>query len=323
MLLMGLVALLLIAPMVVPMIYGKFFSTNYDVYGHDPLVYSADLESFFVPGIYSLYAQNTASLWTHWTGYWESANYMGYVLLAVVAITLLLVRKREVWFWTIIAAVFGVLSLGPYLHIGGVAHRSVPLPYILLMKLPLFSLGGVAMRFYSMSLVALIILTGMGLAHIQKHWRRGYLIAPLLFVLMIAELYPAPVDSSAVIVPKFYTTLAQDTAVYNIMDFSQDPPKVLYYQTVHHKPLIGGYTSRPTLASQRFLDTTPVLSDLYSDDYKYQRTSPPADGKAILKSLNIKYVLVPAYHRSLRAYLGKMHLQVVSKDIEMMVYRVY
>lgn len=322
--LMGLIAFLLVAPLLVPLIYQKTVTTNYDVYGHDPLIYSADVQSLFVPGPYSLYAKQTISVWQSWTGYWESNSYPGYILLAVVAFVLWHRRRSmQVWFWAGTAAIFGILSMGPYLHVGGITHRSIPLPYIFFMKLPIVSLGGVATRFFSFAFFALLILLAVGIADLPNRFRHGRMLAWIVFALIAVELFPAPIETSDIVVPRFYEQMAQDAERYSIIDVSYDPPKTLYYQTIHHKPLIDGYTSRPTVATQQFMKNTPVLSDLFDEQYRYQYVSPPKDGKEILRQLNIKYILIPTAHRPLRKYLDQLHLSVAYKGLDMMVYEVY
>ncbi len=318
------IAAVLLAPLLCPLLYQKYASHDHDVYGHDPLVYSVDLESFFIPGAYSLYEQQTFSVWSAWTGYWESPSYLGYSIVLLSLLVLYWQRKKTlVWFWFAVAAVFLILSLGPYLHIGGATHRNIPLPYIVMLKLPLLSLGGVVMRFSMMGIMALTILAAMAFAEIQTRFRKGHLIALMCFVVVIAELFPAPIVTSPLDVPEFYQILINDPATYAIMDFSHDAPKVLYYQTLHHKPLIGGYTSRPTISTQTFLRTTPVISDLFNDQYRYQHVAPPINGKEVLKNLQIKYVLVPLYHRPLRKYVEAMGLRLVYKKGDMMAYQVF
>jgi hypothetical protein len=321
---MGIIGTIALTPLIAPLLHQKLTTTDHEVYGHDPLIYSADVQSFFIPGMYSLYRNQTAAYWNRWTGTGESQSYIGYGLLALALLTIFKRnRNTEVRFWTAVATVFFVISLGPYLHVAGTMYRTIPLPYLRIMDIPLLSIGGIATRFAVIGLMSLTVLAAMALARIQLRFACGALISAGLFVLVAIELLPAPIRTSPIAVPDFYRTLAQDTAQFAIVDLSEAPAKVMYYQTIHHKPLVGGYTSRPTVPTQKFLRETPVLMDLYADEPVSATMTAPKDGATTLKNLRIKYILIPSGDAILSDYLKPLNLRTVGTSDNRTVYQVY
>ena len=70
----------------------------------------------------------------------------------------------------------------------------------------------------------------------------------------------------------------------------------MYYQTVHEKKIISGYTSRVPESSRKFVENTPVINDLYSMHNFTQNDILKQDikeiGSSILDFYNIKYIIL-------------------------------
>lgn len=322
--LVGIATALILTPMLYPLLTEKFTTTTHEVISHDPARYSADALSFFIPGIHSAYRDWTAPFWQNWSGTMESTTYIGWTVIVLAAFALWR-RRREpsAWFWGVTAVIFFVLALGPYLHVNGVIHYDITLPYSHLLDIRLLAIGGVVTRFAMMGSMALAVLVAFTLHDLNGAFRRGWLVPFVVFLVAAVELWPARIPASAVSVPEFYRTLAADTEQYAIADLSDAPAKVLYYQTVHGKPLVGGYTSRPTVPTQQQIATTPVIADLYGETPLTRDVVPPADGPRILESLRIRYILVPTENMMFRLYLERLRLPVEYSSEAMTVYRVY
>ena len=100
-----------------------------------------DVYNFVVPTQVMLLAPSSAvQLSLKWTGDIAEANaYIGLPLLALLAFVAVTYRNSGVIRWAALeAAVAAILSLGPHLHIGGNIHFHIPLPWLLIQRLPFF-----------------------------------------------------------------------------------------------------------------------------------------------------------------------------------------
>jgi hypothetical protein len=81
-----------------------------------------------------------AGLSRAWTGDDAEWNaYIGVPLIALLAFIAVRWRSIPLVLWSaILGAVIALLSLGPHLHLGGVIHFHVPLPWLWLQHLPVF-----------------------------------------------------------------------------------------------------------------------------------------------------------------------------------------
>ena len=309
---------LAVAPYLGRILAVRYQTQEFNILGHDPVTNSADLKSFFIPGMRSAYSGLTERWWSWWSAPEEVGNYIGYSVLVLLIWGFWKARSGVFWFWTVLGSIFAILSLGPYLHIGGRVITSFRLPYAWLEPIiPLFSLAGVASRFFVITSLSLAILVSLTLAKQKKF------IATIFLIFLAFEYLPAPVVVSPVVVSDFYNTLAKDQDRYAIIDISDAPAKVLYYQMIHGKPLVGGYTSRPTISANRFLDGTPVIRDLVADPARYHTNTPPPDGKKVLAGLRIRYILIPRDERDLERYVAKLKLPRVYEDAFLAAYKVY
>lgn len=316
--------MLVAAPYLGPLFITKYTTADFNVYGHDPVANSSDLMSFFIPGMRSIFSNLTTHWWSRWSAPWEIGNYVGYSVLFLIAWGLWRLRSKPFIFWLCFGAGFAVLSLGPYLHISGHVITNFPLPYAILMRVfPPINMAGVASRFFVITTIALAVLVSMILATLMQRYRYGKIIAIIFLAVLSIEYLPSQVIASPVVVSDFYHRLAADHATYALLDVSDAQAKVLYYQTIHGHPLVGGYTSRPTVSSNKFLAETPVVNDLLADDQRYQTHIPPSNGKKILTDLQVRYVLIPAGDADLRRYVAGLKIPLVHQDTILEAYQVY
>ena len=94
-------------------------------------------------------------------------------------------------------------------------------------------------------------------------------------VCLLAELVPAPLTLYRADVPAFYQTIARDTRPVRVLELPfgvRDGTKShgnftarsQFFQTVHHKPLIGGYLSRVSRKRVEEVRREPLLDVLIS-----------------------------------------------------------
>lgn len=196
----------------------------------------------------------------------ESTSFPGYALLALLLFAAVR-RKREhrLWLWG--AAVFFVLSLGPLLHVMGVA--SLPLPYVLINRIPGLSVMRAPNRvnilfILSAAMIAALVLRDLSAAGRRK-WAWAFvlvLIAEYLTVPVQRQHNPPPVSPLL----RDVRTLPGDT-VLQIPEALSEPGAYLanWYmalQTEHEKKILGGYTSRIHYDAQGLMDRYPAIRAL-------------------------------------------------------------
>jgi len=224
---------------------------------HNPIYYSADVGSFLVPG--------EVQSWGRYVDIRASGNASenGLFLGAAVIFLSFFAIKRKGYYSTyflITAIVFYILSLGFYLHIFGTIYK-IALPYFFLFLLfPPMRFMAMPVRFAGMGMFCLAVLAGMGADELYRSGRRKWVTYSIIVLFSFNLLY-VPFPSSAL----------PDSYLYGMMyDFREncsaidlrDKNHVLYYQTKHQVPLIGGYVSRWTAESEAFLNNTPGINTI-------------------------------------------------------------
>jgi len=261
---------------------------------HDPVEWSADLTSFFVPNAVSTYAEYTSPIWSRWTGNEaENANYLGYIVLGLAVAALVRLRASRFWGWT--ALVFATLALGPYPHFLGQLYE-IPLPYWVLHRfVPLFDLSGVPTRFTIMVILCLAILVGYFLADWLRNGRASTRVKSAAIAAVAigiaAEYLAVPFRTvESLDVPPFYRETAQDPEQYGIMDIPSRP-LTLYFATIHGKPVVGGYVSRPSVSALQYLENTPIISTLMTGRPLPSAPDVGALARAVFREANIRYIV--------------------------------
>lgn len=320
--LMVLASAILLSPYIGTLVYQKLTNADFNFGGHNPMLYSLDTLALVTPGLTSHFKEHFVNFWQTWS--WESQGYLGFSVLFLVIFGLIKIRSREVFFWLVIFLIFIIFSLGPYLQIKGVTFKNIPLPYFLAEKyIPFLSFQGVASRFMSFAYLALAILAAYSLAYIL---RKITLIKIIIVIVLISaigvEYWPTSPVLSQIPISNFYDTLSKDKNDYAILDLSFEESRVLYYQTIHHKRIIGGYISRVPVSNSEFLLTTPTVSDIYQGR-GFVENLDVKGAVEDLKKYRIKYVLISVYDKNRLNMMTKLNLPVVYQASKMVVYQVY
>lgn len=235
-------------------------------------MFSADLLGFFLPGFHPV-----------WGGLFSSFNLVrdSNVYVSAIAIILALIgawqwrREPVVKLAAFLGLCFWIMSLGTYLHINGVWEFSsgrIPLPYLAMTDIPLLGENRTPSRFHFMTLLAVATLAGYGVAALLQRFptipsSRRNIILVLLSMLILIETMPRLQTPGSTHVPSLYRDIARDGGRYTILQFplsrwsallkngSGSPSSMMYYQTVHGKPIFGGLASRLTPEELDFKDS--------------------------------------------------------------------
>jgi hypothetical protein len=205
-------------------------------------------------------------------------------------------------FWSAIAAVFAVLSLGPRLHINGVEYGP-KLPGALIYEIPILNITRVPARFGIVAILALALVAAWGLSRLVMLWpgkRLAYnLLTGAALLLLAFELLPAPYPLTEYKVSPFYQVLAQQPAGdYAVMEVPLNAGKYQYRsdylqsQMTHGKPSLNGYISRNPVFPPYY--GVPVFLE-YRDFLNRPRPDILPDQKpdaAILRYFGVRYIVI-------------------------------
>jgi hypothetical protein len=334
---------------------------------------SVDLLSFFIPNghnpIYGGLVSTAVptALYTSYnpSGVTGSFN-PGYVPLALALLAVIAgwrTKKLHFGLWLFIATVFAVLALGPQLHFNGQVLDDPKLPYWYLYNLPGLNVSRDPSNFSISYILAIAALASLGLRQLSawaaRRWTRplplgGKLLQPytllsaILLSLIAAEFATIPVEMSIDSVPAFYRdTLAADQDDYAILEvpsYVQDGGLEhlrMYFQTFHHKKLVGGQLARDhkRLNPTDFLSHSSLISEALVNDTAIpptttdmlQRPSYPEMSAAVLNYFNFRYIVVypnaikPDQQDNLKSFLARAlgpNPQPVYQDNTIVAYRV-
>ena len=219
----------------------------------------------------------------HWLtsrpgGFAENTTSLTFVGLLTIGIAYGWYRFRRARLWAALTLFFAWLALGPFIFVGGV-NTQVPTLWAVLRYGPIIGgarmparLSIVVMLFFSLLFAA--ALKRIAAAHrAQRPWVLAGVGGLLLF-----ELAPFPRTLYSATIPRIYETIAADPRAVRVLEipfgirdglssYGNFSAASQFYQTLHEKPLIGGYLSRvprseiSTHRIQRMLDGLIRLSE--------------------------------------------------------------
>jgi hypothetical protein len=222
-----------------------------------------DLLSFFLPNPNHPLAPESVRAWLtpRPDMFLENVASLPFVALACVCVA---VRTgwRPARLWPVLTVMFGLLALGPFIHVAGL-NTDIPGPWALARYLPLVRLARTPGRMAIVATLGVSMLFADALCYLGNRWpqRRRVLLCTVAAV-MFFELLPAPRPLYSASVPRFYARVAQYGADVRILELpvgirdgtssiGNFTARSQFFQTVHGKPLIGGYLSR---VSRRRID---------------------------------------------------------------------
>ena len=257
----------------------------------------ADLLAFFIPNpSHPLMPASVIDWLAHRPGggYADQVASISYVALVVIVLAWRRAEFRPMRFWTFITLGFASLTLGPFIQIAGLT-TFLPTPWTLLRYVPLIGDARMPSRFdivVMMGFAAIFASALVALTTKSPHRRR--LILATTGVLLAFELLPAPRALYAAEVPHVYRTIAQDPRPIRVLDLpfgirdglgtvGNFDPASQYYQTLHHKTIIGGYLSRVPQSDRDDYLAIPMIKVITA--FSENRQPPQADLDAARSSV--------------------------------------
>ena len=205
-------------------------------------------------------------------GLGEGASYIG--ILAGFLALLGLASRREARWWLFVAFVAWVLALGPVLKIQDqpiVANIAgyeavVPLPYAVLMNMPVLELARSPGRFMFLFVAMFALLVGFGAAtfwssrFVRRRHRYAQMALAVVMALLLIEDYRhfAEFPTVPAEIPQEIVLLSERRdirAIYNApYDNSLAAKEAMYLQTAHGRSLIASHNDRAATADTARLE---------------------------------------------------------------------
>jgi hypothetical protein len=206
----------------------------------------------------------------------------GLVSVPLVAIATLCVAWRAGWvpsrWWIGLTALFGLLALGPFIHIAGI-NTYVPGPWAFLRYVPILGLTRSPSRFSVVLMLGVAILFATALVALTRRYpAKRRLIVTTVGALLLLELWPSPRPIYSATIPRIYQHVKDAPDDMRLMELpvgARDgtgsvgnfTARSQFYQTFHEKALVGGYLSRVSqrriglVRSNEMIDALIVLSE--------------------------------------------------------------
>jgi hypothetical protein len=174
--------------------------------------------------------------------------------------------------WAVIGLVFFVWALGPHFMVFGI-NTGMILPQALLHYVPIIANARIPGRAIVVAYLALALLGAITAAEWRRGSRHGLLILVLVSLVLAADYLPAPFPLTALDRPEIYETLRdrrEHGAVCELPLGIRDgfgehgsfDDRVLFYQTIHRRPLVGGFVARLPRAVTAAYEDDPLLAGL-------------------------------------------------------------
>jgi hypothetical protein len=230
----------------------------------------------------------------------EQIGWMGIVPVSL-AFYALRRRAREASRWAMIC--FGALlwALGPFLCVAG-TDVGLPLPQLIQRFIPILSNARMPGRAMAVAYLGLAMLAAIGISALKRSRpRAAHAVGPLMCAALLLEFLPAPFPLTRLQIPALYSSLSElgDGAIlelpFGIRDGFGEQGRLdhwtLYYQTVHGRPLVGGFVARlgPTLKT-RYAEA-PILSSLLQ-----LSSSRPLTSKQVARDRSLAAQLLNDWH---------------------------
>lgn len=201
----------------------------------------------------------------------ERSAWLGLMPVGLALFGLRRGRASQVWPWLILGATALVWAMGPHLRLFGL-NTGAMLPNALLRYLPVISNARVPGRAMVVVHLSLAALSALGLARARES-ANGRRWTPVLVAILLAELVPAPFPMTTLDRPPIYDALAAQHGPGGVLELplgARDgfgergrlDHRVLWYQALHERPLVGGFVARLAPSVRKAYDANPLVSDL-------------------------------------------------------------
>ena len=234
-----------------------------------------DLLAFFAPNPTHPLAPSAIVDWTTRApgGFAEQVAAVSFVGLAVMVIAWRRAGFRPSRLWLAVTIGFGLLTLGPFIHVAGL-NTYLPTPWTFLRYVPIVGSARMPTRFAIVMMLGFCVLFAYALVALTRRFPRSRTaILTAVGVALAVELLPVPRVLYSASVPRIYDVIAADPRPIRVLELPYGVRDGLsslgdfnaasqYHQTYHRKPIAGGYLSRVSAQRKSAYRRLPVRSAL-------------------------------------------------------------
>jgi hypothetical protein len=235
----------------------------------------------------------------------ESVGWLGAAPLVLLFMT------RRQWLasaeakrWVLTGAVFLIWALGPRLSVFG-ADTGLILPQVLIRFVPVVANARIPGRAMVMVYLATAVLLAVAVASMQP--ARGRLLSLALSIAVLVDFCAIPLPLYPLDRPPIYERLAAlpygavCELPFGVRDGSGEEGfldhRTLYYQSIHRKPLVGGFAARlPDRVKQQYHEMPALGSLLRLSAGESSREGEVARDRSlalsVLRQQNIRYFIL-------------------------------
>jgi len=232
--------------------------------------------------------------------------------IPVAFVTYGIARGLDFWMKRLAALliVFFILSLGEGLSLPGLADTVLPLPFVLWRKIPFLGTMRNAGRFWPMVEVCVAVLAGHGARKLwvrmeECHPRKSPLFWPViaagLLALMLIEVVQAPLTPVPLRIHPVYEGIRRDGVEGAILNGPTryttagvyHTGRSMYFQTLHDRPLVGGFTNFDTRSRVAYVELNPVLALFMEHSGRAENTPDGVeDLRAFLAKHQVRWIIL-------------------------------
>jgi hypothetical protein len=284
------------------------------------------------------------AMFTDWLNSLPPRYIEGLVSVPLIAIATLCLAWRAGWvpsrWWAGLTALFGLLALGPFIHVLGI-NSYVPGPWAFLRYVPILGLTRSPSRFSVVLMLGVAILFATALVALTRRYpgKRRVIVATI-GALLLFELLPVPRPIYSAAIPRIYEQVKAAPGDVRLLELpvgvrdgtssvGDFTARSQFYQTFHEKPLVGGYLSR---VSKRRIDAMRSNQMVYALIVLSEGGVLPEETRARLIDLGpvwterskIGFVVIDRARTSqpLRDFaIGALRLEHVDTDGDLELYR--
>jgi hypothetical protein len=203
-------------------------------------------------------------------------------------------NKPAVRYWLAIAAIFFVWALGPHLMVFGF-NTGMILPQTLLRYMPIAANARIPGRASVVVYLALAVLAGIAVASWRRQGRGAGMVIALVLAVAV-DYIAAPFPLVGIDRPAIYDTLRAQPADGALLELPVGirdgltsrgflDHRVLAYQTMHRRPIVGGFLSRLPPSVQTAYAADPLIDALLVLSERDARPERPVPDRSQARSL--------------------------------------
>jgi hypothetical protein len=304
----GIVLALVTGPLLFPMVrYMIGGSRIEEIMAEQDVLYQADLLAYLVPSRFHPVFEPLLNLnsfyWSHFLHNRNWQAFPGYTVLGLLGYVVIR-RSHRSAFWAFLALVLWALALGPYLRVAGHLVRGIPLPYQLVADLPFVRALRAPDRLNAILALPVSVPAAFSVSDLltktRQRWNWGGLAVggttALLGCLILFEYLVVPFPLAQPRVSPFYESLRSEDGQFALFDVPTGwgaSRHYMYYQTVHHRPIVEGHVSRPIGDVYRFFRKVPLLTRVGEYDKEWKLDLPDISRQlSALADANVRYLIV-------------------------------